>query len=277
MVEMNISKAEAKEKIHQRIVDGNQLLQASLNTQEAVVSAHNIFHKWTTYNSTLLKTIFKDDLVPYEYDSIDPFVREPYTDHLENRSYFRESIRERITMLESISERLDLYSEPSSVETIVSETSNENLNLSKEIFIVHGHDESAKEAVARLIEKVGLEALILHEKPNKGRTIIQKFEDYSNVGFAVILLTPDDVGAKKSESSNLKSRARQNVILELGFFLGKLGIEKVCVLHKGDIDIPSDYKGVIYIPFDEHDGWRLKLIQELKAAGYEIDLNKIVI
>jgi predicted nucleotide-binding protein len=143
------------------------------------------------------------------------------------------------------------------------------------VFIVHGHDEGPRESVARFIEKLGLEAVILHERPNKGRAIITKFrEEAAGVGFAVVLMTPDDLG-KGKEEADLKPRARQNVIFELGFFIGALRPEHVAALVKGDIDLPSDYDGVVYIAMDNED-WRTKLAKELETAHYEIDWNKVM-
>lgn len=147
--------------------------------------------------------------------------------------------------------------------------------VSRRVFVVHGHDEEAKQSVARCLEKLGLEAIILHERPSQGRTIIEKFEDYADVGFAVVLLTPDDVGAVKDEINNLRPRARQNVVFELGFFVGKLGRQQVCALHKGDVEIPSDFAGVLWVPMDPGGAWRFTLGQEMKAAGLDIDLNKL--
>ncbi len=142
------------------------------------------------------------------------------------------------------------------------------------VFVIHGHDESARESVARFLEQLELKAVILHEQPNMGRTIIEKFEDHADVDFAVVLLTPDDVGALAKNGDEMKPRARQNVILELGFFLGKLGRERVCPLVKGDVETPSDYDGVVYTPLDDTGGWRTRLIQELKVAGFDIDANR---
>ena len=146
--------------------------------------------------------------------------------------------------------------------------------FSNQIFIVHGHDNAAREAVARVVSKLGLIPIILHEQPNRGATIIEKFERHSDVGFAIILLTPDDEGRAKGEEK-LSERARQNVILEMGYFVGKLGRERVMVLLKGDIEIPSDVIGVMYEPLDDGGAWRFKLGKELQAAGYDVDLNKL--
>ncbi len=147
--------------------------------------------------------------------------------------------------------------------------------LGNDIFIVHGHDTEPKVSIARFIEKLGLKAIILHEMPNIGRTIIEKFEDYSNVGYAVVLLTPDDLGTTKDKKDELKSRARQNVIFELGYFIGKLGRKRVCVLHKGNVEIPSDYEGILYLKMDQEGVWTYKLAREMKEGGIKIDLNKL--
>ena len=109
-----------------------------------------------------------------------------------------------------------------------------------------------------------------------GKTIIEKLEHYSDVGYAVVLLTPDDEGRKKAEGENLRDRARQNVLLELGYFTGKLGRSRVCALHRGSVEIPTDYLGMLYVPLDEAGGWQLRLAKELKAAGFDIDMNKAV-
>ena len=148
--------------------------------------------------------------------------------------------------------------------------------ISNKVFIVHGHNNEVKEKTARFIEKLGLEAIILHEQANKGRTIIEKFTDHSDVGFAVVLLTGDDIGkAKGDDDKTYKPRARQNVILELGFFLGKLGRDRVCAIYQEGVEIPSDYSGVIWVPLDSRDSWKYDVAKELKAAGFAIDMNKI--
>lgn len=143
------------------------------------------------------------------------------------------------------------------------------------VFIVHGHDNEVKETVARLVENWGIEATILHERTNRGKTIPEKFEEHADkVGFAIILLTPDDVGKSKDETNELKPRARQNVILELGYFWALLGRERMCVLYKEGVELPSDIHGILYVPMDSSDGWRSKLGQEMQDAGLPIDLNK---
>lgn len=148
--------------------------------------------------------------------------------------------------------------------------------VSRKVFIVHGHDNDALQSVARFISRIGLEEIILSERPDGSRTVIEKFEAESgDVSFAIVLMTPDDSGnALSSESTRL--RARQNVLYELGYFAGKLGRGKVLVLKKGDIEIPSDLAGVLYTEFDEYGGWKRKLLSELAYAGVPFDNVKAV-
>lgn len=147
---------------------------------------------------------------------------------------------------------------------------------SNKVFIVHGHDETAKINVARFVEKLGLKAIILHEQASKGKTIIEKFEEQAlSSSFSIILLTPDDIGYAKGEKDHETYRARQNVIFELGYFCGALGRKNVSVLYKDGVEIPNDYMGVVYTRLDESEGWKLNLAKEMKQAGLEIDMNKV--
>ena len=143
------------------------------------------------------------------------------------------------------------------------------------IFLVHGHDQGALHETARFLEQLDQEVIVLREQPNNGRTVIEKFEDYADVGFAIVLLTPDDRGGTADLSfAKQRQRARQNVIFEFGYFIGRLGRNRVCALYRSDVEIPSDYAGVLYQKFDEQGAWRLQVAKELKAAGFEIDMNK---
>ena len=145
---------------------------------------------------------------------------------------------------------------------------------SQKIFVVHGHDEGAREAVARFLERLGFEAIILHEQANQGRTIIEKIEVHGDVGFAVVLLTPDDYGGKVDGEA--RPRARQNVVLELGYFVGRLGRGHVCALLRGELEIPSDFSGVVYQPMDIAGAWKNALAKELEAVGYSISWSKVM-
>ena len=147
------------------------------------------------------------------------------------------------------------------------------------IFVVHGHDEEMKHAVARVLISLNLEPIILQEKPNENKTLIEKLEQYSDVDFAVVLLSPDDIAYEKEESeTDGKFRARQNVILELGYFLGKLDRHHVFVLYResNNFEIPSDYFGVLYTKYDESGAWRYNMGKEMKAIDTKIDINGLL-
>jgi hypothetical protein len=144
----------------------------------------------------------------------------------------------------------------------------------RKVFLVHGHAEESRDTIATFLRSLDLEAVILHEQANQGRTIIEKLEKHADVGFAVVLLTPDDVGASAALPERTQRRARQNVILELGYFIGKLGRERVCAVYVEGVELPSDYHGVLYVPFDQNGTWRSKLAKELSAAGIEVNLKE---
>lgn len=148
------------------------------------------------------------------------------------------------------------------------------VSAARKVFVVHGHQNLAKESMARFLERIGFEAIILHEQASGNRTIIEKIEAHSDVGFAVVLLTPDDFGG--ADGAEPQPRARQNVILELGYFVGLLGRSRVAVFRQGEVEVPSDFGGVVYIPLDASDAWKAALGKELEEAGFEIDWNKVM-
>ena len=149
--------------------------------------------------------------------------------------------------------------------------------VSQKVFIVHGHDEAAKHITERFVRKLGLHSVILDEQPSEGLTIIEKFEKYANeADFAIVLMTPDDVGAPVQQKDELKLRSRQNVIFELGYFFHALGRKGVCALYKEGVELPSDIYGVVYVLMDELDAWQLTLAREMKQAGLFFDLNKLL-
>jgi predicted nucleotide-binding protein with TIR-like domain len=193
----------------------------------------------------------------------------------EYQACFLRGIPDAVALLDGLISRLEerkhdfIGAVPTTIEKQSSATS-------RKVFVVHGHDEAAKEATARFLSQLDLEPIILHEQPNQGRTIIEKFEKYADVSFAVILLTPDDLVSSKDASDQARHRARQNVIFELGFFVGKLSRSNVCALHKGDTEILSDYQGVLFVPMDSSGAWKFALAREIKAAGISIDVNRIV-
>lgn len=143
----------------------------------------------------------------------------------------------------------------------------------RKVFIVHGRDNEAKQEVSRFIEKLGLEAIILHEQASSGMTIIEKIEHYSSdADFALVLYTACDHGRGAHESKvHPRNRARQNVVFEHGYLMAKLGRENVCSLVKGDIETPNDISGVVYVQLDQIGAWKTEVAKELKACGYKIN------
>ena len=233
------------------------------------------FRKWRRDTEVALANTFGDksrhiqDFTNIRYSPM--FV--PSSDS-ERREAYERGLNSASPVLESMIGEIEEYWEeeqqtPSSPAAHENERTNTN-----EVFVIHGRDEGTRAMVARFLEQLNLKPVILDEQSNQGLTIIEKFEQHAQVGFAVALLTPDDAGSLQSDGSNLNPRARQNVIFELGFFIGKLGRKGVCALTKGNVEIPSDYAGVVYIPLDDSGAWKFQLVKELKAAGFEVDANR---
>lgn len=144
------------------------------------------------------------------------------------------------------------------------------------VFIVHGHDNSALNEVALFVRQLGLTPIIIREQVNSGKTIIEKIESNSDVGFGIVLYTPCDVGATKNNEDNLQPRARQNVVFEHGYLLGKVGRGNVASLIKKHVEIPNDISGMVYINMDENSRWHVELAKEMKVSGYKVDLNALI-
>ena len=153
------------------------------------------------------------------------------------------------------------------------ESNKPQLSANRKIFIVYGHDENARLKVAQFVEKLDFTPVILSDSSNGGKTIIEKLEENSDVGFAIVLYTPDDL--VKNETEEYK-QPRPNVIFEYGYFMAKLGRNRVVLLQKEDVKENTDILGTAYIKLDDNDGWKMQVAKELKAVGYDVDLNKIL-
>ena len=189
-----------------------------------------------------------------------------------DRKRYLEGLESATVLLESMIDEVEEYWPDDKVSTSASSGKAEP-NVGREVFLNHGRDEATRDTVARFLSLLELEPVILDEQASQGKTIIEKFESHAQVRFAIALLTPDDAGALSNENTP-RQRARQNVIFELGYFIGRLGRKGVCALTKGAVEIPSDYSGVVYILMDDGDGWKLQLVRELKAAGFSVDANR---
>lgn len=142
----------------------------------------------------------------------------------------------------------------------------------KTVFIIHGHDNELKTEVQLLLKRAGVSNIVLHEQTDRGRTIIDKLIDETkNAGYAIGLLTPDDL------TTTGNNRARQNVILEIGYFLGYLGKERLRMIVKGEVEIPSDLQGILYEKHHTSGAWKIKLLKELQAVGIYVDIQAAII
>lgn len=235
---------------------------------------------WDDYNNTFLRKLFSDESVANKYDAAVTF--SGYQGLQDYRTKIISFHRIKMRELNSIKERLKLYTRtPQEAPTAPSNV----MPLGNKVFIVHGHDDAIKNSVARFLEKLELDVVILHEQADKGKTIIEKLEANSSevdIGYAVVLLTPDDKGISVAEIGNSKSqrdlqyRARQNVVFELGYFISKLGRERVRALYVEGVELPSDYKGVLYTKLDDSDSWKYELAREIKAVGISFNIHNLL-
>ncbi len=226
--------------------------------------------EWERALKAALKRLFGDKSQQFKDAEIlhfSPMVISNYTDESDWESSFWSGITQAKSLVNAAIQEVVDYELNEPVSDTVSATS-----ASRKAFVVHGRDNEMKEAVARFLERLGFSAIVLHEQASGGATVIEKIENNSDVGFAVVLLSPDDVGGLAAEPHDLRPRARQNVLLELGYFLGKLGRSRVVAIMRTKLEIPSDFEGVVYVPFDG-EGWKLSIVRELKNLGYEVDAN----
>jgi predicted nucleotide-binding protein len=267
-------------KLEERIGFGKALLNSTVTTTIQLEQLNSDYHKWNDYNSEYLKQTFNNEHNSYKYtydhvnDWVGGFLGGSDTPQEKYRN-LREDIENKIDALEKLVEKVDLL-KSELPEQPVKEQSAFSISDNNAVFVVHGHNMEIQQSVARVLEKLELIPVILGEQPNQGKTIIEKFEKYSNVGFAIILMTDDDEGKSKSEI-DMKNRARQNVILELGYFFGKLGRGRVLPLYSDGVELPSDIHGLLFTPLDKAGNWKFAIVQELKAAGYSVDANKLLI
>ena len=266
-----VSHVEANQLIDERIQRGMELIDKKISSWDELDVQKKEFAQWDSCSSELLRKMFTTDKLAIEYNvSYSAFsIGDVYSipELSEKVKEFKEKIHDDIDRLDSIKERLSLFNECKD-----SFLYNTKLD-SKQVFLVHGHDNALKLDVTRTLEKLDLLPIILNEKSNSEQTIVEKLEKHSNIGFAVVLLTPDDEG-KKRTSSKLSPRARQKVLVELGYFIGKIGRSRVCPIYLEGVEIPSDFDGVAYVPFDK--GWKFELCKKLKAAGYSVSADRLL-
>ncbi|MEH6770047.1 nucleotide-binding protein [Maribacter arcticus] len=275
--ELIVSRKDFIQKLEERIQKGEEILKFNVSTQSDFDNNRNDFNIWNDYNSEYLKQSFNNEYNEYKkrYDDCTMLIglgknRQGPQGKLLN---FKESVKAKLSNLKKLLGKADLLK--SSIEEPSAKEMKEASTKTNKIFIVHGHNDHIKIDVARTLEKLGLQPIILSEQPNQGQTIIEKFELHSDVGFAIVLLTADDLGRVKTSDKD-KYRARQNVIIEMGYFIGKLGRSNVFPMYEDGVELPSDLHGILYNSIDDAKTWKFKLVKELTAAGYQVDANKIL-
>jgi predicted nucleotide-binding protein len=278
--ELLISREDAKTKLEDRIRKGRELRQVQITSDSAFESAKNEYNKWNSFNVELLNRIFSSEQFAKEYSKWGAYGISYSESSLgEEITDLYKDIDERLHRLDSIIERLELIpvSAVAAPAQISEKTDAASQRRSKKVFVVHGHNEVAKTNLEVLLNEIGLQPIVLHRQADEGLTVIEKFEKHSDVGYAFILLTPDDVAypkadeAKNDKDRKKELRARPNVIFEFGYFVGKLGRSRVCCLYTGDVTLPSDVSGMIYKKFNASiDEVAYSIIKDLKASGYSV-------
>lgn len=269
--ELTISNAEFKQKLEERLKIGEQMLDRTVSSTSALDLLHKESSEWADYNTEFLKQSFNNPSNEYRNSykgSITYWGGIAFPSEAEPAKS-KTIIRNQINEIKKLINKSDLIK--SSIK--ISMVREDDTTDKTKVFIVHGHDEAAEIKAARFIEKLGFEAIILHEQASSGKTIIEKIEQYSNVGFGIVLYTECDLGGKTTDK--LRHRARQNVVFEHGYLIGKIGRGNVCALVKGDIELPNDISGVVYVAMDDSNAWHFKVAKELKSSGYDIDMNKL--
>lgn len=270
MTELAMSRAEAGDLLDRQLALADSLREQGVQNFGELPEQERQFESWNDFNRTLLESMFTDDSVAEEYERVglgrivmagtDDEVKAPF-----------ELIDKKAGKLESVRMRLPLYSE---------QAAEGDLGLDRRadpgdgsvVFIVHGREHGIKEAVARFVEQLGLKAIVLHEVANRSRTVIEKLEqEAERAVFAVVVMTPDDEGRLREVDGDgkLSRRVRENVMFELGYFIGRLGRSNVAALLVDSTPRPTDLDGVTYIPVAsiQDSGWRADLQREIEAAG----------
>lgn len=276
--ELLLSREDMKSKIQERIQKGLSFYQRNVSSHEELDKLNADFNTWSEFNSELLKRSFTNEDFRYEYDGSSFVGVSLYEQSLSEKiSDLRDDFQSKIRVLESIMERLELI--PLAGGGVEDKKKNQDGHAikTKKVFIVHGRDEISKTNLEVFLREIGLEPIVLHRQADIGQTVIEKFEANSDVGFAFILLTPDEIAYLTPQDSlpdderEKELRARPNVMFEFGYFVGKLGRSKVCCLYTGDVVIPSDLNGLIYKKYASNiEEVAYSIIKDLKATGYDV-------
>lgn len=256
-------KVELKEKIKTLISEADIIVKEELHTSEG----RFVFPEYVS--GPMYEKWMSDVYIISQRELIEHPLHEELGKLAQKRNQMQSSINKIVGILKSIQGDDEYWDNLNYKQEMV--------DVGNKIFIVHGHDETAKITVARFLEKAKFNPIILHEQANLGKTIIEKLDYYTNVDFAIVLYTECDLGRAKEESiDEEKFRARQNVVYEHGYLIGKLGREKVFALVKGNVETPGDISGVVYTPMDDAGAWKMDLVRDMRAVGLSIDMNDLI-
>ncbi len=271
---LKVTASDAKVAIAHQIIEGEGLAEVAISSRDQLTNAYNHYELWASYSRALLDNLFSGDVFQSEFDAPLRIFFGGGSTVAEDIKDYRDDAKEKIERLRRILVRIDLLEEPAQLQhhRITLETGRFGSPPKDKVFLVFGHDELAKSKVEAFLWKINVEPILLGEKANEGKTIFEKLVKHGEVKFAVIIMTPDDLGAAKNaveDISVLEGRARQNVVFEFGFFAGKLGREHTAVIYVSGTELPSDYRGLGYIGLDTD--WQTQLMRELTAAKVNID------
>jgi len=260
---LNIPPEKADQIIEEKIEYGERLLKHKIKDIQNWKSEEKKFKTWNSENFEMLKSIFKNNRVAKDYSASGWSIHNILISDLkltEKKAKLDNDIKHKLDKLSSIKLSLGIFK--------IQEDTGKRDNR-KKVFFVHGTNCTTKTNVIRFIEELGLKPVVLQDFKAGGKTLIDEIEKLSDIKCAIVLLTPDNVGGVQPEK--LSFRADQNVILELGIFVGLLGRENVCGLYTGNMQLPEDYHGFEYIKIDKTDKWKEHLINELAEADIEIE------
>lgn len=269
-----IPHAEARERLTARLEAGKPLLTREIRSTPELEDAKREYDRWSSFNIEFLKRNFSSTEYADEYSGWGSVAFVPVGPRSPGKEVadYRETVQTELHRLESLIERLELI--PMAGSAAPPARPAEPATKSRKVFVVHGHDDAAKANLEILLREFGLEPIVLHRQADEGQTVIEKFEKHSDVAYAFILLTPDEVAYLRKEDAlpdderkSKQLRARPNVIFEFGYFVGKLGRKNVCCLHTGGVELPSDVGGMVYKKFsDSVDEAGVSIQRDLRAA-----------
>ncbi|OAI56165.1 hypothetical protein AYO48_00045 [Gaiella sp. SCGC AG-212-M14] len=279
---LTVPREQFEGELDERIEGGRELRDREIQDDfDDLAAAQSDYYTWSEYNAEFLKRRFTTPKVADEYSAFyGGFVGGgPRSLEMRVREY-RGNVQDMLRRLDSVKQRIPLFEESPHVHASREPEAKKDARKKaaiESIFIVHGHDDALKLAVHGFVREITeVEVVILADKPNRGRTLLEKFEAVgSGAGYAIVLLTKDDLGRAKDKTAD-QPRARQNVVWEFGFFAGAIGRSHVAVIYEEGVELPSDLHGLVYIPYDAGGGWRLKLARELKDVGVNIDTSKLI-